>query len=513
MRTISAAARSLFQRFPKAGGCDIGPSMAPQPPAKPGLERSPKASPRIKSFFFGVRKLPPPLLLTQLTSSFIVQFDFSKRMKILVLGSGGREHAIVWKLKRSPTVDTLWCAPGNAGIAAQAECLPLDVADVNAATNLAAQLRPDLTIVGPELPLTLGVADQFAKRGLALLGPIAAAAQLEGSKIFAKQFMQRHAVPTADVYGICNSIGAAGEALDRANWPVVIKADGLCAGKGVLVASSQEEARNFVNRAIADREFGSAGQRLLIEEGLLGQELSYIVLTDGERFIPMAPARDHKRAYNHDAGPNTGGMGAYSMDELLPPDLENLIVTMIVRPTLQGLQADGIPYRGFLYFGLMLTPEGPKVLEYNCRLGDPETQAVLLRANFDLADACLRAATGSLHGFSAKWFPGASACVVLASQGYPQHPETGREITGLDSSCDTPATVVLHAGTRRQDHRYYSTGGRVLAVAGKGPDLNEALRNIYERLARIDLKGGFYRTDIGAAARNHHAMGKVNDNS
>jgi phosphoribosylamine--glycine ligase len=260
-----------------------------------------------------------------------------------------------------------------------------------------------------------------------------------------------------------------------------------------------------VNGTIERREFGNAGERLLIEEGLSGEELSYIILTDGENFVPMAPARDHKRAYDNDAGPNTGGMGAYSIDGLLPPDLEKRIINTVVRPTLRGLREDGIRYRGFLYFGLMITTEGPKVLEYNCRLGDPETQAVLLRADFDVAEACFRAATGSLEGLSAKWLPWASACVVLASEGYPGNPVTGLEISGLGESSE-PGTVVFHAATKRAENSYYTTGGRVLSVAASGRDLDEALHSIYQRIGAIHIEGAFYRMDIGAAARKGRAV-------
>ena len=431
-------------------------------------------------------------------------------MKILVLGSGGREHAIVWKLRQSPGVTRLWCAPGNGGISQDADCLPLDLADPQAAAGLASRLQPDLTIVGPELPLVHGIVDEFTNRRLPILGPTAACAQLEGSKIFAKQFLERHSIPTASVLGICDSFDSASQTLrSLANWPAVIKADGLCAGKGVLVASTPDEAADFARRALDLREFGDAGQRLLIEEGLLGEELSYIILTDGEHFIGMAPARDHKRAYDGDAGPNTGGMGAYSTDDLLPPALEETIIQSVVLPTLQGLRADGLCYRGFLYFGLMLTSEGPKVLEYNCRLGDPETQALLLRADFDFADACFRAASGSLAGFRANWSPKASACVVLASEGYPHQPITGREILGLSASSAGSNSVVFHAGTRREDHKFFSSAGRVLAVAANGADLGHALNIIYERLASIHMPGGFYRRDIGARAKTGFAYDNV----
>lgn len=427
-------------------------------------------------------------------------------MKILVLGGGGREHALVWKFKQSAGVEKIWCAPGNGGIVGEAECLSLDLANPHEAAALAANLAADLTVVGPELPLVKGISDTFATRGLAILGPSAQAAKLEGSKIFAKEFLRRHDIPTAAVVGICDSFSSAIQTIDRCpTLPIVLKADGLCAGKGVLVATSRDAASDFIHRAFELQEFGDAGSHLLIEEGLRGNELSYIILTDGTHFIRMAPSRDHKRAFDGDTGPNTGGMGAYSTDELLPPELESAIIDTVVRPTLRGLQAEGIPYRGFLYFGLMLTPEGPKVLEYNCRLGDPETQAVLLRANFDFADACFRAATSTLSGFSATWSPKTSACVVLASEGYPQHPIIGREITDLTGASATCGTVVFQAGTRRQGHKYYSTAGRVLAVAASGPELVQTLRAIYNRLAAIRLENGFYRKDIGASAADRHA--------
>ena len=422
-------------------------------------------------------------------------------MKILVIGSGGREHAIVWKLRQSPAVQRLWCAPGNGGISNDAQCIPLDLKDVVAAADLASELGADLTIAGPELPLVLGIADDFAARGLVLLGPGRHAAQLEGSKIFSKQFMERHGIPTAAVRGICDSLAGALAALDSSDGPCVIKADGLCAGKGVLVTSSRAEARAFVGQLMATPAFGDAGKRVLIEETLAGQELSYIILTDGENFIPMAPARDHKRAYDGDQGPNTGGMGAYSTGDILPAELENKILDTIVRPTLAGLQKEKFPYRGFLYFGLMLTSEGPKLLEYNCRLGDPETEAVLLRADFDFAEACAAAARGALGGFRAKWLPGASICVVMASEGYPGNPATGRKISGLEEAAKVPGSVVLHAGTRREENAYYTTGGRVLVVSAQGDSLAEASRIAYDAIGKIKIDGAFYRHDIGPAHR------------
>jgi phosphoribosylamine---glycine ligase len=421
-------------------------------------------------------------------------------MKILVIGGGGREHALVWKLKQSASVEKVWCAPGNDGIAQDVECVRLDPRDVRSAADLARKLGASLTVVGPELPLVLGIADEFASRGLALLGPTKAAAQLEGSKIFAKRFLQRHKVPTAVTYNIVNNGEDVRAALAAAKWPLVIKADGLCAGKGVLVASTEAEAAAFVARLFDGTEFGDAGNSVLLEEALTGEELSYIILTDGKNFIPMAPARDHKRAYDNDEGPNTGGMGAYSTDSILPPALEDQIIRKIVRPTLDGLRADGIAYRGFLYFGLMLTSNGPKVLEYNCRLGDPETEAVLLRADFDLAQACQLAASGTLEAFEAKWSRDASVCVVIASEGYPSSPKTGVRIRGLDEAGCVPGAVVFHAGTRKSDGAFQTAGGRVLIVSACGADLAEACRTAYAAASKIEIDGAFYRKDIGRRA-------------
>jgi phosphoribosylamine--glycine ligase len=419
-------------------------------------------------------------------------------MKILVLGSGGREHALVWKLRQSAAVEKIWCAPGNGGIMNDAECLPLDLSDVKATADLAARLGADLTIVGPELPLVLGVADEFAKRGLLLLGPAQKAAQLEGSKIFAKQFMERHGIPTAAIYGIHDSLVDAQKALQAVRWPLVIKADGLCAGKGVLVTSSPDEAAEFLERVMARREFGDAGKKVLLEEGLGGEELSYIVLTDGKNFVPMAPTRDHKRAFDGDQGPNTGGMGVYSTDDILPKELEAKIVDTIVKPTLAGLEKEGMPYKGFLYFGLMLTANGPKVLEYNCRLGDPETQAILLRADFDLAQAFLAAARAEIGGFQAKWATGASVCVVIASQGYPGNPVTGIPITGLEDAAKVSGAVVFHAGTKRDGDKYYSSGGRILNLCARGGSIAEASKLAYGAASKIGVQGAQYRKDIGS---------------
>jgi len=420
-------------------------------------------------------------------------------VKILVIGGGGREHALVWKFRQSPLVEKVWCAPGNGGISDDAECVPLDVKEVAAAADLAEKLGVDLTVVGPELPLVLGIADEFAKRGLMVLGPTRDGAQLEGSKVFAKRFMERHKIPTAAVYGIFDSPVDVYAELCEVDWPLVIKADGLCGGKGVLVTSSPDEATAFVDRVMDAREFGDAGKQVLLEEGLRGQELSYIILTDGENFISMAPTRDHKRAFDNDEGPNTGGMGAYSSNDLLPAGLEAAIVETVVRPTLKGLRADGISYHGFLYFGLMLTADGPKVLEFNCRLGDPETQAIVLRVEFDLAEACLAAAGGQLSTVKPKWSPSASVCVVIASEGYPGNPKTGLPIEGLDQVPQGSDIKVFHGGTTRKGRFTYTSSGRVLSVSALGTDLANARARSYDVASTIRIPGSFHRSDIAAA--------------
>ena len=419
-------------------------------------------------------------------------------MKILVIGGGGREHALVWRLRQGPQVEKVWCAPGNGGISEDAECVPVDTKDVGAMVALAERLKPDLTVVGPEVPLVLGVADEFARRGLTLIGPSQQSAEIEGSKVFAKEFMERHGIPTASLYGVYDSPGDAYSALCAVDWPVAIKADGLCAGKGVLVTASPDEATAFIERLMEKREFGESGSQVILEEALEGEELSFIVLTDGEHILPLAPTRDHKRVFDSDQGPNTGGMGAYSTDELVSPNLEQAILATIVRPTIRGLAADGRLYKGFLYFGIMLTQNGPKVLEFNCRMGDPEAQPMVVRMDFDLAEAFVALAAGSLHKIKAVWKEGASVCVVMASGGYPGDYETGKRIEGLADAQVLDKVVVFHAGTKRDSSNYYTSGGRVLGVTAWGPDLALAIRTCYEAAAKIRFDGAHYRKDIGA---------------
>src|SRR5438477_3045141 len=369
-------------------------------------------------------------------------------MKVLVIGGGGREHALVWKLRESPRVEKIWCAPGNGGIAEEAICLPVQSNDTAGLLALAEKLHPDLTVIGPELPLVNGLADALRARNLAVVGPSQIAAQLEGSKIFAKQFLARHSIPTAEMYGEFARPDDAYAALTNIRYPVVVKADGLCAGKGVLLAQAEAEARDFITRAMLIHEFGAAGKRLMLEEALEGDELSFIIVTDGEKYAMLPPTRDHKRAFDGDHGPNTGGMGAYSADELMSSELKAAIQTTIVAPALHGLAADGIRYQGFLYIGLMLTKNGPKVLEFNCRLGDPEAQAILARVDFDLTEALSNLATRRFSPEEWKWKPAVSACIVIASGGYPGRFETGRVIYGLTGLKPNSGVRILHAGTR-----------------------------------------------------------------
>jgi len=428
-------------------------------------------------------------------------------MKILVIGGGGREHALVWKLNGGAVSNTIYCAPGNGGIAGEAECVAVDAGDVAEMVALAERIGPDLTVVGPELPLVNGLVDAFEQRNWAVVGPTKQAAQLEGSKVFTKEFLERHKIPTAAMYGAYDSPGGAYGALCEVDWPVVIKADGLCAGKGVFVAPNPDAATDFIERVMEKNELGEGGKRVMFEEVLDGDELSFILLTDGERYASLVPTRDHKRAFDNNEGPNTGGMGAYSSDELLPEDLRRVITSTIVEPTMKGLAADGIRYRGFLYVGLMLTKSGPKVLEFNCRLGDPETQAIAARIDFDLAEALSEVAAGTLRPEKLKWKSGASACVVLASGGYPGKFASGKEICGLEEAAKIPDVKVLHAGTKRVGEKIVTSGGRVLGVTATGHSLDAALEQAYAAAGKIRFEGMHYRRDIGRHGRQKLAAG------
>ena len=419
-------------------------------------------------------------------------------VKILVVGSGGREHAMVWRLRQSPEVEKIWCAPGNGGIEGIAECVPVDAGDVSALVSLAELLKPDLTVVGPEAPLVAGIRNKFECRHMRLVGPSQRDARLEGSKIYAKQFMDRYGIPTPTLYGDFESPMEAIRALDAVDWPVVVKADGLCGGKGVLVAEKRAEAESFIRRLMQNHELGHGGSRVLLEHAIKGEELSFIVLTDGRSFVPMAPTRDHKRVFDGDRGPNTGGMGAYTMDGMITPRYESVIIKDIVCPTIAGLSEEGIPYTGFLYFGLMLTASGPMVLEYNCRLGDPETQPIMLRMDFDLAAAFDAVASRKLERFKPAWKPGASVCVVLASSGYPGTFETGKKITGLAEAEALPDVAVFHAGTKREGGSILTSGGRVLGVTAAADSLPLAIQKAYKAAGKINFDGAQCRSDIGA---------------
>jgi phosphoribosylamine--glycine ligase len=420
-------------------------------------------------------------------------------MKVLVIGSGGREHALVWKLRQSPRVTQVFCAPGNGGIADDAECLPADVKSVDSLVALANQLHPDLTVVGPELPLMLGVVDEFTKRGWPIFGPTKAAAQLESSKSFAKEFLQRHRIPTAH-YAICNSLDEVHDALPHFHAPIVVKADGLAAGKGVVICKSKEEAATVSSEMLSGKMLGEAGARVVLEECLQGEELSFLVFSDGERVVPLVAAQDHKRVGDGDTGPNTGGMGAYSTATIVDDQMRSWLVQHIAKPVVAGMKAEGAEYKGVLYCGLMMTAKGPMVLEFNCRFGDPETQPILMRLESDLVEALEASIEGRVSDGDFKWSADASACVVMASGGYPGTFEAGKRITGLDEAGKVDGVKVFHAGTTKHDGGYFTAGGRVLGVAARAGDLRTAVDRAYEAVGKISFEGAHYRKDIAARA-------------
>jgi len=417
-------------------------------------------------------------------------------MRVLVLGSGAREHAIVHALRRSPGVSDVFAAPGNPGIAQAADLLSLSANDLPGVAEAAEDLRIDVTIVGPEVPLAMGVCDEFYRRGLRLFGPRRAAAELESSKVFAKEFCQRHDIPTAKATVVRTSDEAVAAARDL-GMPVVFKADGLAAGKGVLMIRNSDDLEQATDEFFVQRRFGDAGDRVLVEECLEGDEVSYMVISDGTRLVPVATSHDYKRAGENDEGPNTGGMGAHSPALVIPPGTSRLILETVVRPTIAGMAAEGREYRGVLYAGLMVTSDGPKVLEFNCRLGDPETQATFLRLDDNFAAVARDASEGALETSSLNWRKEAVACVVLAAEGYPGSPRKGDEITGIDEAMALSGVTVYHAGTRLEDGRLTASGGRVLSVCGRGPTLSDAVNVAYEGVSKISFDGMWYRSDIG----------------
>lgn len=420
-------------------------------------------------------------------------------MKVLVLGGGGREHALVWKLRQSPRISALYCAPGNGGIADEAECLPVDLKSIDSIVALAMRLQPDLTVIGPEQPLTIGVVDEFNRRGWPVFGPTQAAARLESSKSFAKEFLQRHHIPTAP-FAICDSIEQVRSALGHFHTPVVVKADGLAAGKGVVIARTKEEAAGVAAEMLSGKMLGDAGSRVVLEECLQGDELSFLVFSDGERVAPLVAAQDHKRVGDGDTGPNTGGMGAYSTSELVDSGMRDWLVNHIARPVVAGMKAEGTEFKGVLYCGLMMTARGPMVLEFNCRFGDPETQPILMRLESDLIGAIEASIEGRVSEGDFKWSPDPSVCAVMASGGYPGTFEMGKRIDGLEDAAGIEGVKVFHAGTSRRDGAYYTAGGRVLGVTARAADLSTAVARAYQACGKISFDGAHYRKDIAGRA-------------
>jgi phosphoribosylamine---glycine ligase len=424
-------------------------------------------------------------------------FLSGKFMKVLLVGSGGREHAQAWALSRSPLVKQLYAATTNAGINALAKAADADASNVSSLADFAAREAVDLVVIGPEQPLVDGLADALALKGIPAFGPSQAAAQLEGSKVFSKEFMTRHGIPTARYHVVASAEEALAHIGDF-GFPVVLKADGLAAGKGVIVAADEAEARAGVHELMVARKVGAAADRVVIEEGLTGRELSYLVFADGKTWRALPVAQDHKRAFDQDRGPNTGGMGAFSAPGLLDAELEKQIVAQIVEPSLAGTAADGFAFKGVLYIGLMLTPNGPSVLEYNVRMGDPETQAILRRLESDFAEICLAVAQGKLDQVQVEWSKETATCIVMASSGYPGSYASGKVIHGLEAAAQLAGVEVFHAGTKRNAvGEVVTAGGRVLGVTARGIDLTAATARAYEAVAQITFDGAFHRSDIG----------------
>jgi phosphoribosylamine--glycine ligase len=424
-------------------------------------------------------------------------------MKVLIVGGGGREHAIAWKLSQSQKVDKIYCTPGNAGISELAECIEVAPDDFGALLDFVKYEWVDLTIVGPEDPLSKGIVDVFEKEDRRILGPTKAAAMLESSKVFAKDFMRRYRIPTAE-YKVFSSYIHAEDHVRMMGAPIVIKADGLAAGKGVIVASTVDEAISALRLIMKDRAFGDAGDRVVVEKCLIGEEASFMVFTDGETIVPMVSSQDHKRVFDGDAGPNTGGMGAYSPAPIITPEFEKEIIDTIMRPVIEGMRSDGIKYKGILYAGLMIDNNKASVLEFNCRLGDPETQPVLSRLSTDLLDICLALTDGKLSELEVQWKPEPAVCVVLASKGYPGKYEKGDIIEGLDAAKKIDGVTVFHAGTSFSGNNIVTNGGRVLGVTALGDDIRSAKAKAYEAIGKIHFNGMHYRKDIADRALKHN---------
>lgn len=418
-------------------------------------------------------------------------------MRILLIGSGGREHALAWKLAQSPRVQKIFAAPGNPGMAeiAKIECIDLKTDDLEKVADYAEEKSIDLTVVGPEAPLVAGLADVFKRRGLPVFGPSKAAAQLEGSKAFSKNLMAKYNIPTA-FFKICENVEEAKAYIREKGAPIVVKADGLAAGKGVVVAMTEQEAFDAVDEMMAGHKFGSAGARLVLEEYMEGEEASLLAFTDGKTVVPMIASQDHKRVGDGDLGPNTGGMGTYAPAPVMTDVLRLRAAETILKPVVAAMAAEGTPYQGCLYAGLMINGDSIKVVEFNCRFGDPETQVVLPLLDGDLAEIMLACATGTLDQVEIGWYDRAAVCVVMASGGYPEKYETGKEITGLADANSMDGVVVFHAGTKAVDGRVLTAGGRVLGVTAVDSGIRAARDKAYAAAARISFEGNFYRKDI-----------------
>ena len=428
-------------------------------------------------------------------------------MKVLVVGSGGREHALTWKLAQSPHLDALYCAPGNPGTRTLARNVAIAADDVATLRRFAREEQIDLTVVGPEAPLALGITDAFKAEGLRVFGPTQAAAQLESSKIFAKQFMLEAGIPTADAVTF-DDLAAAESHIRHHGGPLVVKADGLAAGKGVTVCQNKDEALQAVRRAMQERIFGDAGRRVVLEEFLDGEEASFHVLVDGQNVVPLATSQDHKRAYDGDQGPNTGGMGAYAPAPVVSDALQQRVLSDIVMPTVGGMAARSMPYRGVLYVGLMIVEDRPYVIEFNARFGDPETQALLMLLDDDLLPLLDGAARGQLGDARAQFLPAAAVCVVMAAEGYPGAYSRGMPITGIEAAADQPNAWVFHAGTDERDGHLVTNGGRVLGVTARAGGIAEAIAEAYRAVECIQWPGRQFRRDIGRRALQHVASAK-----
>ncbi len=420
-------------------------------------------------------------------------------MKVLVIGSGGREHALVWKVSQSPAVKKIYCAPGNAGIAKQAECVPISAEDVKSLTAWAEKERIDLTVVGPEAPLTLGIVEVFEARGLRIFGPHQKAAEIEGSKAFAKDLMKKYNIPSGDSQTFEDHEAAARYVKDK-GAPLVVKADGLAAGKGVIICRTVEEGLAALDLIMVKKSFGAAGTKVLVEEFLEGEEASFLAFTDGEAVLPLPTSQDHKPIFDHDQGPNTGGMGAYSPAPVVSEKIHTEVMEKIMIPTVRGMAREGKRYRGVLYAGLIIRDERAKVLEFNARLGDPEAQPLLMRMKTDLIPVLEATIDGKLSSMKVEWDPRSTVCVVMASGGYPGNYEKGKMISGLEDAAKVPGTFVFHAGTALKEGKVITNGGRVLGVTALGEGIRGAIEKAYEAVGKISWEGACYRKDIGQKA-------------